>query len=73
MNLDLPNKDPINWLSVGILTLAVTGLSVAVIYAVRSRRDFSTPLPLPAGRVATDNRPPDAVVGATGNAAPPPT
>ena len=39
VNLDEPNRDPINWMSVAILTIAVTGLCVAVIYAVRSRRE----------------------------------
>jgi hypothetical protein len=38
VNLDEPNRAAINWTSVAILTLAVTGLTVAAIYAVRNWR-----------------------------------
>ena len=51
VNLDEGNRNPIDWLSVGILILAVTGLVVATIYAVRnwhairSSREEVSPLP----------------------------
>ena len=38
VNLDAPNRNPIDWLSVIILVLAVTGLCIAAIYAVRNWR-----------------------------------
>ncbi len=38
VNLDEPNRNPINWLSVAILALAVTGLCIAAVYAARSWR-----------------------------------
>jgi Gpi18-like mannosyltransferase len=36
VNLDEPNRNPIEWISVAILTLAVTALCIAAIYAVRN-------------------------------------
>jgi hypothetical protein len=38
LNLDAPNRNPIDWLSVGILVISVVGLCVAAMYAVRSWR-----------------------------------
>lgn len=38
VNLDEPNRAPINWTSVAILTIAVTVLTIAAIYAVRNWR-----------------------------------
>jgi Gpi18-like mannosyltransferase len=38
LNLDEANKNPIDWLSVGILVVSVTGLCIAAIYAVHSWR-----------------------------------
>ena len=37
VNLDEPNRNPIDWMSVAILSLAVIGLCVAAIYAARTR------------------------------------
>ena len=53
VNLDEPNRNPIDWLSVLILTIAVTGLCIAAIYAVRNWRDIRRPsaaVALPADR-----------------------
>ncbi len=36
VNLDEPNRNPIDWVSVGLLTLAVIGLCIAAMYAVRN-------------------------------------
>jgi hypothetical protein len=36
VNLDEPNRNPIDWASVAILSLATLGLSIATIYAVRN-------------------------------------
>jgi Gpi18-like mannosyltransferase len=38
LNLDEPNKNPIDWVSVGILALATAALCAGAMYALRSRR-----------------------------------
>ena len=43
VNLDEPNRNPIDWMSVGILVIAVSVLCVAAIYAVRNWREIRNP------------------------------
>jgi hypothetical protein len=63
VNLDAANRDPINWMSVAILTIAVAGLVAAAIYAVYNRRELRRQPAIATGA--------DASLPADGAASPP--